>query len=290
MSAISAATRVPLPLRKPVGPRVRRATLGVLLLCAAVFMLLPVVWLTVQSTLGHGSALRVPPVWFTTHPTTQNYHEVLGLIPFFRFLTNSIRITLIVTVGAVTTSSLAAYAFARLEFPFKRTLFIVLLCAIMVPNQVTAAPTYVLMNRLGLTGTQAAVWLPGLVNVFGIFLLRQFFQGIPRDLEEAARLDGCGTLELLWRIILPLSRSALEALAILVGSATWNDYFWPSIYLTDRNQMTLPVGLITLQGLYKQGSPVVMFAAVAMTVVPLLLIFIFAQRAMTESLTMTGFK
>jgi len=160
----------------------------------------------------------------------------------------------------------------------------------MVPSQVTAAPTYILMNRLGLAGTQTAVWLPGLVNVFGIFLLRQFFRGIPRDLEEAARLDGCGTIEILWRIILPLSRSALAALAILVGSATWNDYFWPSIYLTNRNEMTLPVGLITLQGLYKQGSPVVMFAAVAMTVVPLLLVFVFAQRAMTESLTMTGFK
>ena len=169
-------------------------------------------------------------------------------------------------------------------------LFIVLLCAIMVPNQVTAAPTYVLMNRLNLSSSQAAVWLPGLVNVFGIFLLRQFFQGIPRDLEEAARIDGLSTIGILWRIILPLSRSALTALAILIGSATWNDYFWPSIYLTNRSQMTLPVGLITLQGLYKQGSPVVMFAAISMTVVPLLLVFVFAQRAMTESLTMTGFK
>jgi multiple sugar transport system permease protein len=276
--------------RAPLGPRVRRVLAGTFLAVAAICMLLPVVWLTVQSTLGHGSALRVPPVWFTTHPTTENLREVTGLIPFFTFLGNSVKITLIVTVGSVTTSALAAYAFARLNFPFKNALFILLLCAIMVPNQVTAAPTYILMNRLGLSGSQAAVWLPGLVNVFGIFLLRQFFQGIPRDLEEAARLDGCGTLEILWRIILPLSRSALAALAILVGSATWNDYFWPSIYLTNRSQMTLPVGLITLQGLYKQGSPVVMFAAIAMTVVPLLLIFIFAQRAMTESLTMTGFK
>jgi multiple sugar transport system permease protein len=246
--------------------------------------------LAIQSALGNGSALRTPPVWFTTHPTTQNYREVNSLIPFFTFLWNSVKITTIVTVGAVTTSALAAYAFARLEFPFKKTLFLVLLCAMMVPNQVTAAPTYVMMNRLHLAGTQAAVWLPGLVNVFGIFLLRQFFQGVPRDLEEAAKLDGYGTLEILWRIILPLSKSALAALAILVGTATWNDYFWPSIYLTNRNEMTLPVGLITLQGLYKQGSPVVMFAAVTMTVVPLFVVFLFAQRAMTESLTMTGFK
>jgi multiple sugar transport system permease protein len=270
--------------------RIRRAGAGALLLGLAVLMLLPIVWLFVQSTLGNGSALRVPPVWLTTSPTSTNYHQVLGIIPFFTFLYNSVKITLIVTVGAVTTSALAAYAFARLRFPARDTLFIVLLCAIMVPNQVTAAPTYVLMNRLDLSSSQAAVWLPGLVNVFGIFLLRQFFQSIPRDLEEAARIDGLSTIGILWRIILPLSRSALAALAILIGSATWNDYFWPSIYLTNRSQMTLPVGLITLQGLYKQGSPVVMFAAISMTVVPLLLVFVFAQRAMTESLTMTGFK
>lgn len=276
--------------RRALSPRLKRVALPALLLLGAAVMLSPVFWMAIQSALGYGSALRTPPVWFTTHPTTANYRDVNSLIPFFTFLWNSVKITTIVTVGAVTTSALAAYAFARLEFPFKKTLFIVLLCAMMVPNQVTAAPTYVMMNRLHLTGTQAAVWLPGLVNVFGIFLLRQFFQGVPRELEEAAKLDGCGTLEILWRIIMPLSRSALAALAILVGTASWNDYFWPSIYLTNRNEMTLPVGLITLQGLYKQGSPVVMFAAVTMTVVPLFVVFLFAQRAMTESLTMTGFK
>jgi multiple sugar transport system permease protein len=270
--------------------RGRSVGLGGLFLVLAALMLVPIVWLVVQSVLGAQSALRVPPVWLPTHPTLANYREVFTWIPFLTFLLNSLKITAIVTLGAVTTSTLAAYAFARLEFPFRNTLFIILLCAIMVPNQVTAAPTYVLMHRLGLAQSQAAVWLPGLVNVFGIFLLRQFFQSIPRDLEEAGRLDGLSTIGVLWRIVLPLSKHAIAALAILIGSATWNDYFWPSIYLTDRSKMTLPVGLITLYGLYHQGSPVMIFAAISMTVVPLFVVFLFAQRAMTESLTMTGFK
>ncbi len=270
--------------------RIKPTVANVVLLAIAILMLLPVGWLVIQSLLGTGSALRVPPVWVPTHPTTANYRQVDQLIPFFTFLWNSVKITLIVTTGAVATSALAAYAFAKLEFPGKNLLFIVLLCAIMVPNQVTAAPTYVLMHRLGLSTSQVAVWLPGLVNVFGIFLLRQFFRGIPKELEEAGRLDGLSTMGVLFRIVLPLSKHALAALAILVGSATWNDYFWPSIYLTDRHEMTLPVGLITLYGLYHQGSPVVIFAAISMTVVPLLVVFLFAQRAMTESLTMTGFK
>ena len=186
-------------------PRLRGFGANAILLLLALAMLLPIVWLFIQSILGNGSALRLPPVWLPTHPTLANYHQVFGFIPFLTFLWNSVKITAIVTVGAVTTSALAAYAFARLSFPFRNTLFVILLCAIMVPNQVTAAPTYVLMHQLGLAQSQAAVWLPGLVSVFGIFLLRQFFQGIPRDLEEAARLDGLSTLGILFRIVLPLS-------------------------------------------------------------------------------------
>ncbi len=253
-------------------------------------MLIPLVWVFLQSILHGGDALRVPPVWFTTHPTAHNYAEVFSYVPFLTFLFNSVKITVIVTAGSLLTSTLAAYAFARLSFPGRDVLFLMFLSALMVPNQVTAAPTYVLMHRLHLSTSQVAVWLPGLVNVFGIFLLRQFFRGIPRDLEDAARIDGLSTVGILARIILPLSKHALAAYAILVGATTWNDYFWPSIYLTDRSQMTLPVGLVSLQGQYKQGSPVVMFAAISMAVVPLFLLFLFAQRAITSSLAMTGFK
>ena len=276
--------------RGPLAPVIGRWGLNTLLFALIPIMLVPVVWIILQSILHGGEALRLPPVWFTSSPTADNYRQVFDIIPFLTFLMNSIKITLIVTVGSVTTSALAAYAFARLDFPGRDVLFIVFLAALMVPNQVTAAPTYILMHHLNLATSQVAVWLPGLVNVFGIFLLRQFFQGFPSELEDAARLDGLGTLAMLWRVILPLSKHAVAALAILVASTTWNDYFWPSIYLTNRSQMTLPVGLVSLQGEYKQGSPVVIFAAISLAVLPLLIAFLFAQRSITASLTMTGFK
>ena len=271
-------------------PQLGTGAIWLVLLLVIPLMLIPIVWIFMQSILHGGDALRVPPVWVTAHPTTVNYSRVFDYVPFFTFLANSVKITAIVTAGSLVTSVLAAYAFARLQFPGRDVLFLVFLAALMVPNQVTAAPTYVLMHHLHLATSQAAVWLPGLVNVFGIFLLRQFFRGIPRDLEDAARLDGLSTLGILFRIIVPLSRPALAALTILIGATTWNDYFWPSIYLTDRSQMTLPVGLVSLQGQYKQGSPVVMFAAISMAVVPLLLVFLFVQRTITASLAMTGFK
>ena len=271
-------------------PRARSMLANLLLVAIIPVALAPVVWIVLQSFFKENQALSLPPVWVSTSLTSSSYSGVFDQIPFFTFLLNSAKITAIVTFGSLATSSLAAYAFARLRFPGRDVLFLFFLSALMVPNQVTAAPTYLLMHHLGLASSQAAVWLPGLVNVFGIFLLRQFFQGLPRDLEDAARLDGLGTLSILWRIILPLSKQALAALAILVGAATWNDYFWPSIFLSKRSDMTLPVGLVSLQGQYKQGSPVLMFAAISMTVGPLLIVFLFAQRSITRSLAMTGFK
>lgn len=273
-----------------VGRTTRRLSANAVLVLMVPFFLAPVIWTVVQSFLPANSALKIPPVWFTAHPTIANYSAVFSLIPFLTFLFNSVKITLIVTIGSLVTSTLAAYAFARLRFPGRDALFLVFLAALMVPNAVTAAPTYVLMHTLHLATSQTAVWLPGLVNVFGIFLLRQFFRGIPRDLEDAGRVDGLSTMGVLKSVILPLSRPALSALAILIGTTTWNDYFWPSIYLTNQSQMTLTVGLVSLQGEYRQGSPIVMFAAVSMTVLPLLLLFIFTQRAITQSLAMTSFR
>ncbi len=270
--------------------KARRLSANTVLLLMVPIFLAPVIWTVVQSFLPGSGALKIPPVWVTAHPTIANYSSVFNLIPFLTFLFNSVKITLIVTVGSLVTSALAAYAFARLRFPGRNALFFMFLAALMVPNVVTAAPTYVLMHELHLATSQTAVWLPGLINVFGIFLLRQFFRGIPRDLEDAARVDGLSTLGVLRRIILPLSKPALAALAILIGTTTWNDYFWPSIYLTNRSQMTLTVGLVSLQGEYKEGSPLVMFAAVSMTVLPLLVLFLFTQRAITQSLAMTSFR
>jgi multiple sugar transport system permease protein len=278
------------PALANVTRRARRLSANTILLLMVPIFLAPVIWTVVQSFLPGSGALKIPPVWVTAHPTIANYSSVFNLIPFLTFLFNSVKITLIVTLGSLVTSALAAYAFARLRFPGRDVLFLMFLAALMVPNVVTAAPTYVLMHELHLATSQTAVWLPGLINVFGIFLLRQFFRGIPRDLEDAGRVDGLSTLGVLRRVVLPLSKPALAALAILIGTTTWNDYFWPSIYLTSRSQMTLTVGLVSLQGEYKEGSPLVMFAAVSMTVLPLLILFLFTQRAITQSLALTSFR
>jgi multiple sugar transport system permease protein len=278
------------PALAKVARRARRLSANTVLLLMVPVFLAPVIWTVVQSFLPGSGALKIPPVWVTAHPTIANYSSVFNLIPFLTFLFNSVKITLIVTCGSLVTSALAAYAFARIRFPGRNALFFMFLAALMVPNVVTAAPTYILMHDLHLATSQTAVWLPGLINVFGIFLLRQFFRGIPHDLEDAGRVDGLSTLGVLRRIVLPLSKPALAALAILIGTTTWNDYFWPSIYLTNRSQMTLTVGLVSLQGEYKEGSPLVMFAAVSMTVLPLLILFLFTQRAITQSLAMTSFR
>jgi multiple sugar transport system permease protein len=278
------------PALANVARKARRLSANTILLLMVPIFLAPVIWTVVQSFLPGSGALKIPPVWVTAHPTIANYSSVFNLIPFLTFLFNSVKITLIVTLGSLVTSALAVYAFARLRFPGRDVLFLMFLAALMVPNVVTAAPTYVLMHELHLATSQTAVWLPGLINVFGIFLLRQFFRGIPRDLEDAGRVDGLSTLGVLRRVVLPLSKPALAALAILIGTTTWNDYFWPSIYLTSRSQMTLTVGLVSLQGEYKEGSPLVMFAAVSMTVLPLLILFLFTQRAITQSLALTSFR
>ena len=199
--------------------KARRLSANTVLALMMPIFLAPVIWTVVQSFLSQNSALRIPPVWFTAHPTIANYSSVFSYIPFLTFLFNSVKITAIVTFGSLVTSTLAAYAFARLRFPGRDVLFFMFLAALMVPNTVTAVPTYVLMHSLHLATSQTAVWLPGLINVFGIFLLRQFFRAIPRDLEEAGRVDGLTTFGVLRYVILPLSKPALAALAILIGTA-----------------------------------------------------------------------
>jgi multiple sugar transport system permease protein len=254
-------------------------------------MLTPFAWVLVNAFLPQSAALSLPPKWLPVPFTLDNYQKVFALIPFGLLALNSLKITIIVTVGALATSSLAAYALARLEFPGRNLIFVLFLSALMVPTQVTAIPTFILIRWLGLLDTHEAVYLPALINVLGIFLLRQFFLTIPRELEDAARLDGASHFRILWQIILPLARPALVSLAIFIFQATWNDFFWPNLFLSTPDKMTLPLGLVSLQSPYGGGaSPTVIFAAISMVLVPILLVFLFAQRSITESIASTGLK
>ncbi len=264
--------------------------LNLVLIVIALLMFAPFYWVLVTSVLPTNLAYSLPPRWLPTQVTFSNYGQVFQLIPFGLLVLNSLKISCIITVGACITSLLAAYAFARLRFPGRNVLFVVLLAALMVPQQVTVIPTFIMVRVLGLLNTHEAVYLPALISVLGIFLLRQFFLSIPRELDDAARIDGAGHLRILWQIYIPLSWPALSALAIVLFQAAWNDFFWPNLFLTSPDKMTIPVGLVALQGLYGSGSPAVIFAAISMILVPVLIFFIFTQRALTESIATAGIK
>jgi multiple sugar transport system permease protein len=264
--------------------------LNVVLALLGVLMLAPFLWMFVTSILTTEDVFNLPPVWIPSRVTFANYRDVFDLIPFWKMLFNSLKISGIITIGAVVTSTLAAYAFARLRFPGRNALFILLLSALMVPQQVTVIPTFILIRNLGLLDTHEAIYLPAMINVFGIFLLRQFFLSIPRELEDSARLDGAGHLRILLQIIVPLSGPAISALAIFVFQAAWNDFFWPNLFLTSPDRMTLPLGLVSLKGQYGGGSAVALFAAMSMVALPILVLFAFTQRFLTESIATTGMK
>jgi multiple sugar transport system permease protein len=276
--------------RRPRRLRPGTWALHLLLLALAVIMFVPFYWMLVNSLLPRGDAFSLPPIWFPETITLNNYREVFELIPFGRLIFNSLKLTAIITVGAVTTSILAAYAFARLTFPGRDVLFIIMLSALMVPQQVTVIPTFILIKNLGLLDTHEAIYLPGLINVFGTFLLRQFFLTIPRDLEDAAKLDGASHMRILANVIVPLAAPAISALAIFTALAAWNEFFWANIFLTSPDKMTLPVGLVMISGRFGSGSPVVILAALSMIVVPLLILFSIAQRRITEGVAMTGLR
>ncbi|MGC4154167.1 MAG: carbohydrate ABC transporter permease [Propionicimonas sp.] len=264
--------------------------LDLLLVVLGIVMVVPLVWLIVTSVTPKLEAFAVPPNWTPWPITFDNFAQIPELIPFGRMLLNSLTISAIATLGALTTSTLAAYAFSRLRFTGRDRVFGILLGSMMVPSQLTVIPLFIIMRRLGLVDNIAAVWLPLLINVFGIFFLRQYFKSIPMELDEAARVDGAGHFWILFRMIVPLAKPALSALAILVLEASWNGFFWPLIFLNSPENMTLPVGLMSLLSSRGGGPIVVVFAAITTIVLPLLIVFIIFQRTFINSIATSGLK
>lgn len=267
-----------------------RLLLNAVLIVFGVLMLMPIYWLIVQSLTQPESAFAAPPSWVPVPFTLQNFGDVFEYMPFFQQFGNSLLLAVISTAGSLAISVLAAYAFARIDFRGSRVLLVVMLAALMVPAQLVIIPIFIMMRQLGLVDTLAALWLPGLINVFQIFFLSQYFKTIPRELDEAARIDGAGHFWILFRMLIPLSAPALAALAILGFEASWNGYFGPLIFLSSPENMTLPLGLVTLQNGFGAAPTVVVFAAVTMVVVPLLVVFLAFQRQIVESVASTGLK
>jgi multiple sugar transport system permease protein len=263
--------------------------LNLIMILVCFIMIIPFYWVIITAFVPQMDAFGKPPDWFPTDWTLENVRRVFDAVPFWQQFLNSLKVSLIITVGSVTTSTMAAYAFARLQFPGRDILFVVFLAALMVPGQVTVIPTFILMRNLGLMNTHEALWIPGLISVFGIFLLRQFFLRTPRDLEEAAKLDGAGYLRIMFQIALPLAAPAIAALAVLNFTAAWNDFFAPNLFLTTPDKFTLPVGLVALRGMFG-GTPTTIFAGVTLVLIPVLVVYLLAQRRLTESIALTGIR
>lgn len=262
----------------------------VLLTAGALISLFPFFWMVSTSLKESNAVFEMPPQFFPNPVVWGNYPEMAEAIPVARMFLNSVIVTTAITLGQVFCCSLAGYSFARLNFPGRDTLFLVYLGTLMVPFMVTLVPSYVLMRQLGWVNSLNALIIPGLFgSAYGTFLMRQFFLTMPKELEEAALLDGCGHFGIFWRVFLPLIRPATVTLAVIAVLGAWNDFLWPMIVIQREELKTLTVGLASFQGLYGTQYSLLMAGAVV-SIVPIVIIFVFGQRYFVEGITMTGMK
>jgi multiple sugar transport system permease protein len=266
-----------------------RVLLYIGLIFGAILALAPIVYMYSRAFMPESEQMVWPIRWFPQTPTIENFQRILNdpTLPVFRWLLNSFFVATSVTALVLAICSLTAYAYARLEFPGRDVLFFLLLTSLMVPGAVTFIPNFLLMRNFGwLDSYNGLIWLHG-ANVFAVFLLRQHFQSIPKELEEAATIDGAGRFRIYWQVCLPLVKTAMVALGIFTFLGNWNDLFWPLVILSDRTKLTLPVGLQVLGGgNYVQRGLTMAAAALAST--PPLILFAIFQRRIVAGITLTG--
>ncbi len=265
-----------------------RLAIHLILLAGALVMVTPFLWMVTLS-LKPVELTYQPPHLLPTRFEFSNYTRAWEAAPFARYYLNSIVMTGGIVVSQVFFSSLAAYAFARLRFPGRDLLFLVFLGTMMVPFHVILIPSYLIINRLGWVDSYAALIVPRMVSAFGIFLLRQYYQGIPQELDEAAMIDGLGRLGIWWRIIVPLSAPGLATLGIFAFMFGWNDFLWPLVVTNDPDMRTVQLGLAMFQGRYGTQWTVLMAGTVTATL-PTLAVFLLGQRWFIQSIAQTGVK
>ena len=260
-----------------------------------VTMILPFLWMISTSLKSFNSVFifNISAVQWIPHPMYwKNYLDVWKVVPFARFYLNSIFVCVCVTFGQVATSALAAYAFARLRFPGRDKLFFAYLATMMIPGSVTMIPVFTMMSMFGWIDSYKALIIPAIFSAYGTFLLRQFFMTLPRDLEDAAKIDGCSLWGIFWRVILPLSHTALATLTIFVSLGNWVSFMWPLLVTNSIEKKTLPIGLAYFQELYQYAQPDwgLLMAGSLVTMVPIIIVFLFNQRFFIEGIKLTGMK
>lgn len=252
-------------------------------------VLLPVVWMVLTSLKAPDQVFRMPPLWVFT-PQWGNYPEVLQLVPFQRYILNTATIVGLVTAGTLLSCSFCAYGFARLKAPGRNTIFLILMATLMLPTTVTLVPTYIVFNHLGWLNTFKPLILPAFFgSAFFIFLFRQFFLGIPKELEEAARIDGASYLRIWWTIFLPLSWPVIATVSVFTFVAAYNDFFGPVIYLSDESKYTIAVALSYFSGSPRIGPQThLLMAATTIAALPSIVVFLLAQRYFIKGIAVSG--
>jgi multiple sugar transport system permease protein len=267
----------------------KRVLLYLLVTLSALVMIVPFVWMLSTSLKTNQFVLSFPPQLIPRPFTLESYTRLFELYPMGRMFANSLAAALVTTLGQLITCSMAAYAFARMQFRGREVLFLLYLATLMVPFQVTITPLFILMRIFGWINTYQGLIMPGIFSAFGTFLLRQYLLTIPKELEEAAFLDGASHFTVFRRVILPLATPALATLAVFAFMGSWNAFLWPLFVLNDLELMTLPVGLATLHGRWLTEWNLVM-AGTVITTVPMILIYMFAQQYLVKGFVMSGIK
>lgn len=269
--------------------KVQHLIIHILLIIGVAATIVPFIWMVFTSFKTTGEAMAIPPTIFPKKFRMDAYKKIIHSLPFAKVYLNTFISTIVTVVGQVVICTMAAYAFARLEFLGKNVIFIVILSILMVPGQIFLVPQYMVIMKMGLLDTLPALFLPNLFSAFGTFMMRQFFMTIPKELEEAAILDGCNQFQIFGRIMVPLVKSGLSALIIFTAKFAWNDFMWPLIVNTSPEKMTLGPSLSTLQGQYTTDYPAQMAGAV-MAVIPMIVMFFVFQKQFVEGVAQSGIK
>src|SRR4051812_397485 len=279
------------PARRRRRPRVAVLISVAVLIIGAIGVIAPFLYMGIKSLKTTGHAYDPPPTWYPTEFHWQNFSDAInGPLPLLRNMFNSALIAGLSTLGMLVTAPMAGYAFAQLRFPGRSGLFVLLLASLMVPIQVTVIPLFLIMRNLQLIDTPWSLILPGVTGAFGVFLMRQFFLTLPKELFEAARMDGANAWTTYRLIALPLVKNGLSALGIITFLASWNAYFAPSIFLNSQDTATLPLALVLMRGPFSTGQINVMMAATTLAVIPVFLAYLFAQRWIIAGLTSSAVK
>jgi multiple sugar transport system permease protein len=269
--------------------KIERAFLFILLLSIGITMMLPFIWTLSASFKFNKDIFEFPINWIPKDIRLQNYAEVWTKVPFLTYYLNTIKLSVIVTLGQLLTCSLAAYSFAKMEYPGRDKLFLSYLATLMVPWHAIMIPQFIIIKNMGLYNNHLSLIFIQLFNAFGVFLMRQFMLGISKELSESARIDGCGELQIFARIILPLCKPGLATLTVFTFNFMWNDYLAPMIYLDSDNLKTIQIGLAAFRSIYNTEYNLIMAGTVC-SMIPIVLIYVVAQKYIIQGLAFSGIK